>query len=290
MKRGRRENGANDRRAVGGFHQLTGMWASLYDAGFHGVSFSASQRTCPEICQRPHQVDPSVTERCFASDMAAKRVCDRTGEPYGFVCPFGLYEILAPIRRGGVTRGYLFLGKSLHFGEEAEPRLREILSSFPALSRDAEGVERMIRQLPRHTSEEYDVIRTVMTAFAEVIGNRADFAGRVTSPLAPRILSYLHSHYGDSLTLSSLSLYFHCSTVTLTESFRREYGATVMQTLEEIRLERAKELLRQTDAPVGEIAGLCGYPDAGYFSKRFRKRFGASPLAWREKTAASVLL
>ncbi len=269
---------------------LTGMWASLYDAGFHGIPCSLSQSSCPELCRRLHQLDPSTTERCYASDMAARRVCDRTGEPYGFVCPFGLYEILAPIRKGGVTQGYLFLGKSLPAGEGAEARLRDILLSFPALSRDGAEVERFLAQLPRHTAEEYDAICMALTVFAESIADHTDFVGRVTSPLAPRILRYLQAHYGDTVTLASLGLYFHCSTVTITESFRQEYGSTVMQTLEQIRMERAQALLEKTEASVGEIAGLCGYPDAGYFSKRFCKRFGCSPLAWREATAASASL
>ena len=270
--------------------EMTGMCASLYDAGFHGIPCSSSTRGRCELCSRLRQIDPSVTERCYASDMAARRACDRTGEPYAFVCPFGLYEILAPIRKGGVTRGYLFLGKSLPATGGAEERLRDALSAFPALSRDEGEIERLIDQLPRHTAEEYRAIVTALTVFADSVADRTDFVGRVTSPLAPRILRYLRSHYGDTVTLSSLSLYFHCSTVTLTESFREEYGCTVMQTLEQIRMERAAELLKETEATVGEIAGLCGYPDAGYFSKRFRKRFGCSPLSWRESRASLTSL
>ena len=94
-------------------------------------------------------------------------------------------------------------------------------------------------------------------------------------------LRYLKRHYAERVTLPELSLLFHCSTVTLTESFRIAYGKSIVQTLYEIRLEHAKELLISTDASVTEIALACGFPDAGSFFKRFRREVGMTATQWR---------
>ena len=270
-------------------HDLSGMWVSLYDGSFHGLPCSAGGQGCPSFCNRLHQEHADTRACCFASDVAARRVCDRTGKPYGYVCPFGLYEILVPVRDGSATVGYLFLGKSLPVGKEAEARLRAALVPFPSLSENAGELSRLIAELPRHTPREYDALGRTASVFTERIAERG-FPNGESLPLAQLICRYLQKRYGEPISLASLGLYFHCSTVTLTESCRAEYGTTIMQMLAEIRMERARELLEKSAASVGEIAERCGYTDMGYFSKRFRKAYGMSPTAWRDRCRATTSL
>ena len=270
-------------------HRLSGMWVSLYNGSFHGYPCSIDQESCPSLCDRLHRAGENNRSRCFASDVAARRHCDRCGEAVGYLCPFGLYEILVPIRDGSATVGYIFLGKSLPVGADAEERLRAALAPFPALTQDPEALSKLIAQLPRHTPEEYAALCRTASVFADRIAEEG-FPDSASLPLAQLICRYLHKHYGEPVTLAALGLYFHCSTVTLTESFRKEYGETIMRRLERIRMDRARELLERTGASVGEIAERCGYSDVGYFSKRFHKTYGASPSGWRAVHSVSVSL
>ncbi|THF76276.1 helix-turn-helix transcriptional regulator [Cohnella fermenti] len=50
-----------------------------------------------------------------------------------------------------------------------------------------------------------------------------------------------------------------------------------------LRMEKAAQLLLRTDLPVQEVAYRCGYDDAKYFSRQFRKSQGMSPTAFRER-------
>ena len=70
-------------------------------------------------------------------------------------------------------------------------------------------------------------------------------------------------------------------TVTLTEAFRKEFGITIMQYLNELRMEQAERLLCESNAPVSQIAEHCGFADAGYFTRRFTAKHGLSPSAFR---------
>ena len=61
-------------------------------------------------------------------------------------------------------------------------------------------------------------------------------------------------------------------------------GTSFVQELNATRLDRASDLLadpRAASLPVAEIAYRCGFLDAGYFTRLFRKRFGITPRAWR---------
>ena len=61
------------------------------------------------------------------------------------------------------------------------------------------------------------------------------------------------------------------------EKFSRSVGKEIVRQ----RIDRAKRLLTSTDKPMKEIAALCGYCNAGYFTNAFRAETGLTPKAWR---------
>lgn len=58
-------------------------------------------------------------------------------------------------------------------------------------------------------------------------------------------------------------------------------GKTIRSHIEATRLARVREMLSETDIPVGEIAAACGFASANYFGSFIRRHLGASPTAWR---------
>lgn len=67
----------------------------------------------------------------------------------------------------------------------------------------------------------------------------------------------------------------------LSHLFKQHTGRSIPAYVEERRMERAEDLLRMTDRTVAEVARAVGYDDPLYFSRRFRRRTGTSPRAWR---------
>ena len=64
-----------------------------------------------------------------------------------------------------------------------------------------------------------------------------------------------------------------------------EVGLSISDYIKQIRLEKAKELLIQTNYPIYEIANKVGYSDANYFSRSFSKTYGVSPSVCRQASA-----
>lgn len=64
-----------------------------------------------------------------------------------------------------------------------------------------------------------------------------------------------------------------------------ELGLSISDFIKRIRLEKAKELLIQTNYPIYEIASRVGYADANYFSRSFSKIYGVSPSVCRQAPA-----
>ena len=86
-----------------------------------------------------------------------------------------------------------------------------------------------------------------------------------------RVRSYIGEHYGEKLSLESLSQRFFINKYYLARIFREQYGCTVNTCIAQTRIGKSKELLRFTDKAVEEIGQDCGFPDANYFARSFKK-------------------
>ena len=67
--------------------------------------------------------------------------------------------------------------------------------------------------------------------------------------------------------------------------FKRTYGVSFRQFVVRRRLERACELLRETEESVSQIALACGFPDQSSFTRRFSAKMGTPPAAWRKASS-----
>lgn len=70
---------------------------------------------------------------------------------------------------------------------------------------------------------------------------------------------------------------------SMTKTFKQHTGVSPKDYLSSLRLRRASELLRNTELSVQEIARMCGFTEANYFSKFFRKHTGKAPLQFRSR-------
>ena len=100
--------------------------------------------------------------------------------------------------------------------------------------------------------------------------------------IAEMIEQYLLLHFKEKVTLRAISVHLHYSTVTLTESFKKAYGCTIMQRLCAIRMNEAEQMLNTNDLSVAAIAEQCGFGGIEYFSKCFKQHHGLPPGEWRK--------
>lgn len=88
---------------------------------------------------------------------------------------------------------------------------------------------------------------------------------------------YLEAHYSEDLTLSNLAGTLHVSPAVLSRTFKAVQGESPINYLTKLRMRRAKDLLDKEQLTVGEVAHAVGYQDPLYFSKLFKRYFGAAP-------------
>lgn len=101
---------------------------------------------------------------------------------------------------------------------------------------------------------------------------------------------YIQEHYFEALTLSGISKQFHVEHSYFSRIFKKEMGVTLMLYIAKIRIEKAKEYIRNSDSNLTEIAFMVGYDDYTYFNKVFRKHTGISPRDYKRSIEAGDML
>ncbi|MNI75295.1 HTH-type transcriptional activator Btr [compost metagenome] len=90
-------------------------------------------------------------------------------------------------------------------------------------------------------------------------------------------------HYAEGITVEKVSAHVGVDRNHFTKQFRKAYGMTPIQFIQELKMKEARLLLEQTDYTLAEIAQSVGYPDLFSFSKAFKKRLGTAPAHYRLK-------
>ncbi len=124
------------------------------------------------------------------------------------------------------------------------------------------------------------MINLLIFLFREVTYRRTH---RVSSRLdaLQRAKSDMDTNYASAITLDRLAREANISKFYFSRLFAEAFGLTPIRYLQTVRMEHAKELLRFTALPVGEIAVQVGYDSTSVFVRAFQKHTGRSPGRYR---------
>ncbi|MBP1044315.1 response regulator [Vagococcus sp. BWB3-3] len=102
-----------------------------------------------------------------------------------------------------------------------------------------------------------------------------------SSDIDRQILDYIQDNYHLKINLNDVAEHFHFNYNYLSNYFTSVIGTNFSDYINRIRIEKAKELLRQEKESINDIAEEIGFSDVGYFSKVFKKAVGLTPSKYR---------
>ncbi len=103
------------------------------------------------------------------------------------------------------------------------------------------------------------------------------------------LISYMHAHFREPLTLDELSDYCGLSKYHLSRQFKKITGLAPNEYLIRLRLENARTLLINTDYSIRRTGEMSGFENEAYFSRIFHNRFKRSPKQYRSENKTSQL-
>ncbi|HWO01634.1 MAG TPA: AraC family transcriptional regulator [Blastocatellia bacterium] len=137
-------------------------------------------------------------------------------------------------------------------------------------------LESMVRQLVIH------LLRTHLTV-RKSDKIELSRAGPVDRRLR-RALEFIHDNYSHGLSLEDVASAAYLSEYHFARLFKEIIGVTPHVYLANLRLERARKLLTETELAISEVASMVGYHSQSHFTKVFKSITGVTPRAYRESS------
>ncbi|KRE70391.1 AraC family transcriptional regulator [Paenibacillus sp. Soil750] len=97
-----------------------------------------------------------------------------------------------------------------------------------------------------------------------------------------KIRSYIEEHIGEDLSLVRLASVIHFNPSYLSRLFKQESGVNLSDYIDEVRVEKAKNLLKQDVLKIAEVGSQVGYETPHSFTRFFKKLTGMTPVEYRE--------
>ncbi|MEM7765170.1 MAG: AraC family transcriptional regulator [Pseudomonadota bacterium] len=149
-------------------------------------------------------------------------------------------------------------------------------------------------RLEMNTTESGDIAwfstskRPVRTADGDIVGSygmtrhfgrHAMVSAEIEAVRAP--VEFVRANFARDITVADIALAAHLSVSALERRFKKHLNKTPRRFLIDTRLEQARRLLVESEAPIAEIAFAAGFSDHSYFSQQFRKFCGVLPSEFR---------
>lgn len=103
-----------------------------------------------------------------------------------------------------------------------------------------------------------------------------------------KAFSYIKEHYMEKITLEEVAQVAYMSPNYFSTYFKKVTGKNLRDYLIELRVQKAEELLKNSDKSVLEIAGACGFTNTSNFYRLYKKETGRSPGETRSKMSKKV--
>ena len=98
-----------------------------------------------------------------------------------------------------------------------------------------------------------------------------------------RVKTYIDDHLDGDTSLYILSSHVHLCPEHLLRLFKKQEGVTILQYINDLKLEKAKQMLADTDIQIKDIATRLGFTSAGYFGRFFKSKLGVTPNVYRDQ-------
>lgn len=98
-----------------------------------------------------------------------------------------------------------------------------------------------------------------------------------------KVIAYVKSNYNQDLKLESLGELFNCNSAYLGKKFKKYTNVQFNTYLDNIRIEAAKDKLKNSDLKIYQISKIVGYTNTDYFFMKFKKSTGITPKEFRRQ-------
>lgn len=132
-----------------------------------------------------------------------------------------------------------------------------------------------------------DAIKGILTAIlvhlkqsSQVIEGQTSLSNSANY-VPDKLMAYVNTHFTEDISLTTLAEQVNMNPIYVSSLFKKNFGITFKDYRLKLRIDKAKQLLKDTNLTVEAIAADCGFHSNNLFCKTFKREVGMSPLSFR---------
>jgi len=226
-------------------------------------------------------VQEELKDKCISCDRDHFKLAEKRKSPLLYRCYNGLYEMILPLYIEDHIIGYL------HFGQvRSEDGFEKIRKDY-ALSdhSKADMLKKEYEQMQIFTRKKLTLISDLFIRISEIILKNHLVEIQRTKP-EYYLKKYISEHFSTTVTINQAAAYIGKSPSYITHQFKKHFNCTFHQYVMQIRIEKARELLKSRT--IVETAEACGFKNRYHFSKVFKKHVGLPPKQFKKKVTVHL--
>jgi AraC-like DNA-binding protein len=226
-------------------------------------------------------------ELCRKQDDKAASYAKSSGKSYEYNCHAGFFDIVVPLfDKNGVYLGCLSSGQFYIDGKK-RPEEKDFASLSELTGISSAELYSYCKNTITLTEKQIEGVIAYLDLMGQLIVSTHHNLMFMESVNAPdRILAvqnYIHENFSQPLTVESVAKKFFFSANYFSRVFRKEIGIGFNAYLNCYRVDKAKEMLEETELSIGEIAFICGFGSISQFNRVFKCVADITPRDFRNR-------
>lgn len=262
------------------FSTFTGIRAT-FDYG-DWILYGNNQKLS-SFCEELRKVE-KYQKRCLKCDAVAKENAKKCQDIYIYKCHMGFWEAIVPVSVREEIVSYLTIGQIIDSDkhEETYHKLLGMLNKDKIPPEIQEQISKLFHEQRMLTYKEVEAGARML----KIMGDYLCYERVVElyyRTLVGTVKDYLERNYFREITSTEIEKTTQYRYSYVCDIFKRQTGCTIKQFLENIRLQRAAELLKSSSWKIYEISERCGYKNSYYFSRVFKRKYSCTPQEYRRQ-------
>lgn len=260
------------------FYVLTKMRVVIFDV--HGEKVCSYPEEDSFFCQCI-QKGEGGKKRCEESNEASFTQCKKTGKIAIFHCHASLIEATAVLKREGSIIGYAMIGQCSPYKDKSE-RLAKFKEACHPQDKLPESLEDSLSKIIYKGDEEFKSAAIILQALVNYLVLN-DLIHVKKNVFRNKLNAYIEEHIDENITMNDLCRYFGYGKTKLFQVSKANLTVSLSSYLDQYKIERAKQMLKEEHRPIADIADALGFYDASHFCKVFKKMTSQTPAKYRKK-------
>lgn len=144
-----------------------------------------------------------------------------------------------------------------------------------------EGWEEWVVEEPLCLSQAEEAIASLIRQFCQTLWRNMESSSG-SSLMFYRVRAYIDAHFTEDIGLEEIAQQTNYNKNYISAAFKKQGNQTVLEYIQEKRMQAAKERLAHSNCKVFEVAQQVGYRDINYFIRLFKGRYGITPQAFKK--------